>query len=202
MQKQSIKENEFFPAPGGIGSIVNQPGYGTFASPEVSQMPGHFAHSDQNKAVNQHGNTRKEAPGTSSLQSDLNAIYAKKDTPTPDEVATGIKYELGQQIKKDKAEAKRLVLANLRKDPHYYSKLKMLNIDDKSMVQNMNEEKRHPNDRPQAEKVNVNVDETKKIFAEMAQAKDNKYVVNSGISEVMQEMWEAKKQRSAWKNGQ
>jgi hypothetical protein len=201
MHKHPIKENEFSPAPGGVGSINNQPGYGTFGSPEVSQNSNNFAHSDNNKAVNQHGNTRKEAPNTGSISHDLSAIYAKKDTPTPDEIVAGINYELGQQIKKDKYEAKKLVVANLRKDPHYYSQLKMLNIDDESMVNNMSEEKKHPNDAPLREKVEAKPEATKKIFEEMAVAKDQKFVVNSKIVDVMKEMWEAKRKRSDWKNG-
>lgn len=202
MQKHSINENEFFPAPAGVGSINVQPGYGTFASPEVSQNSANFAHSDQNKAVNQHGNTRKDAMDTGSVAHDLNAIYAKKDTPTPDEIVAGIKYELGQQIKKDKYLAKKAVVTNLKKDPHFYSKLKMLNIDDESMVNNMSEQKKHPNDAPFREKVEVKANETKKIFEEMTAAKDQKFVVNSKIVDVMKEMWEAKRQRSAWKNEQ
>lgn len=202
MLKTLLNENSFEGGVAGFGGVVNtQTGYGTFASPEVSQNSHNFAHSDNNKAVGQHGNTRKDAPGTGSLNQDVNAVFAKGKTPTPDEVAAGIKYELGQQIKKDKFEAKKLVMANLKKDPKFYSSLKMLNVDDESMVKNMSEKKQHPNDKPMTEKVKVNTDEAKKIFAEMAQAKDNKYVVNSGISEVMAEMWEAKKQRSAWKNG-
>lgn len=181
--------------------VNTQPGYGTFGSPEASQNSNNFANSNNNKAVNQFGNTRKEAPGTGSLQGDLNAIYAKKETPTPDEVAAGIKYEMGQQIKKDKFEAKKLVMTNLRKNPKFYSSLQMLGIDDESMVKNMSEEKRHPNDKPLTEKVKVNTEEAKKIFAEMAKAKGETFVVNSGIVDVMQEMWDAKRQRSAWKTG-
>lgn len=200
MQTNSIKENNFEGSPGGTNGISNvQAGYGTFSSPEVSQNSSNFAHSDQNKAVNQFSNTRKEAPSTSSINHDLNAIYSKKDTPSPDEIVSGIQYEMGQQIKKDKYIAKQEVLKNLRKDPHYYSKLKMLNIDDESMVNNMSEEKKHPNDGPLREKVEANHDATKKIFEEMTVAKDQKFVVNSGIVDVMKEMWEVKRKRSAWK---
>lgn len=199
MQKHSIKENEFFPAPAGAGSINTQPGWGTFSSPEVSQNSANFAHN--NKTVGQNSNTRKDVPNTGSMAKDLNAIYAKKDTPSPDEIISGIKYEMSQQIKTDKQKAKETVLANLKKDPHYYRNLKMLNIDDESMVQNMNENK-HPNDGPLREKVTANTSETKKIFEDMTKQKDNRYVVNSHIVDVMKEMWEQKRQRSAWKNGQ
>ena len=200
MSNAPIKENEFFGAPGGTaGTVSYGTTYGTPAGPNTSQDPSHFQGSDNNKAVNQGGNTAKELPQTGSMEKDLNAIYAKKDTPSPDEIITGIKHEMGAQIKKDKALAKQAVLANLKKDPHFYSNLKMLNIDDKSMVDNMNESK-HPNDGPARPKVTPNIKETKKIFAEMEQAYGKKYVVNSQISDVMKEMWEAKQQRNAWRN--
>jgi len=200
MQKHPIKENEFAPAPGGVGSIGVQPGWGTFSSPNVTQEPGQFSRNyNDNKSVGSKGNTAKEAPDTGSMDKDLAQLYTKAKTPTPDEVVTGIKYELGKQIKKDKYVAKRLVLQNLKKDPEYYSKLEMLNISDEDMVKNMNES-RHPNDAPAKPKVEANIEETKKIFAEMSKGKDKKYVVNSGIVDVMKEMWEAKRQRSAWKN--
>lgn len=198
MSENKIKENEFAPAPGGTNGTVNyQTGYGTFSSPDVQQDPAHFA--QDSKHVGSHGNTRKDnLAKAANQQTDINAIYAKKDTPTPDEVVAGIKYELGQQIKKDKASAKQAVLDNLKKDPHYYSKLKMLNIDDESMIQNMNEAK-HPNDAPAKVKVTPNVEATKQIFAEMAKGKDQKYVVNQGISDVMKEMWAAKQARNLWR---
>lgn len=196
-----IKENEFSGAPGGTAGTSNyQTGYGTFASPDVSQNPGHFEHSDNNKAVNQNSNTAKATPKGGSQTKDINAIYSKKNTPSVDEIVTGIKYELGQQIKKNKQEAKQCVLDNLKKDPQFYSNLKMLNIDDKSMVDNMTESKQHPNDMPAKLKVTPNIEETKKIFTELAKGKDQKYVVNSQICDVMKEMWAAKKARSSWKN--
>lgn len=198
MNKNQVKENEFAPAPGGTNGTVNyQTGYGTPAGPNQTQDPAHFESSK--KHIGSTSNTRKDSlKKTANQQADINAIYAKKDTPTPDEVVTGIKYELGQQIKKDKAKAKETVLDNLKKDPHYYGKLKMLNIDDKSMVQNMSEAK-HPNDAPAKPKITPNIEATKQIFAEMAKGKDQKYVVNQGISDVMKEMWAQKNARNLWK---
>lgn len=202
MQKHPIKENEFFPAPAGVGGIGVQPGWDTFSSPNVTQEPGQFSRNfNDNKSVGSKGNTTKDVPGeTGSLARGLDSIYAKKDTPNPDEIVCGIKYELGQQIKKDRRQAKEEVVKNLRKDPHYYSNLKMLNISDEDMVNNMTEQK-HPNDVPAKAKVSANIEETKKIFAEMTKGKDQKYVVNSKIVDVMKEMWEAKRQRSSWKQG-
>jgi len=199
MSKPSIKENEFFGAPGGnMGTINYQTGYGTFSSPEVSQDPSQFANSNNNKALGSNSNTLKNVPDSGSMERDLGAIYAKKDTPTPDEVICGIKYEMGQQNKKDKQKAKELVLSNLRKDPHFYGGMKMMGVDDESMVKNMQESKQHPNDRPAQLKLTPNVDETKKIFAEMAKAKDKKYVVNSHLVNVIDQMWKEKQQRRSW----
>lgn len=205
MSNRPIKENSFDAAPGGsAGAVAYGVPYGTPAGPDQTQDPNHFDSSNKNKAQNKtlgrRSNNAQAFAKPGDMAKDVNTIYAKKDTPTPDEIVSGIKYEIGQQNKKDKNLAKQTVLANLKKDPHYYRDLKMLNIDDKSMVDNMTESK-HPNDAPARPKVQPNVEETKKIFAEMAKGYEKKYVVNSGISEVMKQMWEAKQQRSSWKNG-
>jgi hypothetical protein len=196
-----IKENQFEGGGGGTnGSINVQPGWGTFSSPEASQNPNSFASNNNNKAIGSNSNTKKNPIEGGSLEKDVNAIYSKKDTPTPDEIVSGIKYEMGRQIKKDKRIAKETVLANCKKDPHYYGKLKMLNIDDESMVDNMSENK-HPNDSPARLKITPNVQETRKIFSEMSKDHDQKYVVNSNLVEVMEKMWAAKKQRNSWRHG-
>jgi hypothetical protein len=46
---------------------------------------------------------------------------------------SALQYELGNMVKKDKMIAKQTVLKNMKTDPHYYSRLDMLNIDDKKM---------------------------------------------------------------------
>lgn len=124
--------------------------------------------------------------------------------PDPDSIIAGIKFELSRMIKKDKFKAKEIVMQNLLKRPDFYSGLHQLNIDDKDLVSekkvNMTEHK-HPNDAPAKLKVSANSDETKKIFEDMVKSKDQKYVVNSGICDVMKQMWVAKKQRSDWKKG-
>jgi len=197
-----IKENSFDGAPGGTNGISNtQPGYGTFVSPDATQTPDAFTSGNQNKAINQMANTVKSAaPSPEINANNINAIYAKKDTPTPDEVSCGIKYELGRQIKKDKAGAKSEVLKNLKKDPHFYSGLGMMGIDDETMMDNMTENK-HPNDAPAKTKITSKPAETKKIFSEMAFARDNKFVVNSHLIDVMKELREAKQKRRMWQKG-
>lgn len=255
MSNRPIKENSFDAAPGGsAGALTYQAPYGTPASPDVSQNPGAF---DSN-----HRNTADNHPQHGSMKKDLDQLYANPSTaPTPDDVISGIKFEMGQQIKKDKAEAKRIVLTNLKKDPRFYRDLKQLNITDKDMVDNMTEnthpnagidtqvynklqelkkikttdhiglrlmkeqltsslirlanagkicfdgttaflnESRHPNDAFERPKVTPNIEETKKIFAEMAVGYGKKYVVNSQICDVMKEMWAAKNARSTWRTG-
>lgn len=195
MRTPSIHENSFEGAPGGMSGTSNyQTGISTFASPDVSQDPKHFQSSNRNTATGQ------DNTNSGSLDTDVNAIYAKKDTPTPDDVLCGIKHELGQQMVKNKATAKQKVLANLKKDPKFYSGLKMMGIDDESMMNNMNENK-HPNDAPAKPKITSDPDATKQIFNELSHARDHKYVVNSGIVSVMEQMWEEKRQRNAWRKG-
>jgi len=63
----------------------------------------------------------------------VNQLFKKKVTPSPDEILSAMQYEMGNMVKKDKHIAKQIVLKNLRADPQYYSRLGMLNIDDKKM---------------------------------------------------------------------
>lgn len=193
---KSIRENEFAPSVGGSNGTVN---YGTgYGTPNYSsQAPDHFESSNNNKAVNQSSNVAKNSQDSGSMKNSVDAIYAdpqKARAITPDKVVCGLKYVLGHQIHKDKREAKKEVIKQLMEDPDYYNGLKMLNISDKDMVNNMTENK-HPNDAPARMKITSNVDETKKIFAEMMNSHDTKYVVNSQICDVMKQMWEQKKSR-------
>ncbi len=70
---------------------------------------------------------------TKEFDPQVDQVFQKKDTPSPDEVMSALQYELSNMVKKDKAIAKQTVLDHLKKDPHYYSRLDMLNIDDKKM---------------------------------------------------------------------
>jgi len=67
------------------------------------------------------------------LDPQVDQMFQKKQTPSPDEIMSALQYELGNMVKKDKFIAKQTVLKNMRNDPHYYSRLDMLNIDDKKM---------------------------------------------------------------------
>ena len=70
---------------------------------------------------------------TKEFDPQVDQVFQKKDTPSPDEIMMGLQYELTNMVKKDKAIAKQVVMDNLKENPHYYSRLGMLNIDDKNM---------------------------------------------------------------------
>ena len=115
------------------GKIVNADGDETNGGEEVAgQKMG-------NKITNPAGaadNAQSEKPLNPDQQFDpqVDQLFkGKKQTPSPDEIMSALQYELSQMVKKDKAIAKKTVLKNLKTDPHYYSKLNMLNIDDKNM---------------------------------------------------------------------
>jgi len=67
------------------------------------------------------------------LDPQVDKMFQKSQTPSPDEIMSALQYELGNMVKKDKMIAKQTVLKNMKGDPHYYSRLQMLNIDDKTM---------------------------------------------------------------------
>ena len=70
---------------------------------------------------------------TKGLGKQVDTLFKKKITPSPDEVLAALQYEMNQMVKKDKYIAKQIVLKNLKSDPKYYSRLNMLNIDDDKM---------------------------------------------------------------------
>lgn len=197
MSEKNLKENEFAPAPGGTSGTSNyQTGYGTHTSPDVSQNPRHFATGD---SIGTHSNTAKSPSNPSDIKKWVDIIYSKPNPPTPDDIVAAIKRVMGAQIKKDPLAAKMEVLRNMAKNPNTYKGLQDMNIDDKTMMDNVTEN-RHPNDSPARSKVTSNPEETKKIFSELADVRDKKYVVNSGISDVMKQMWDAKQKRNSWKS--
>lgn len=148
---------------GKSGILNYQTGYGTPQGGDYIQDPAHFASSDKtvshfvpdtskgsspvNKPLPKRPDVQKDTmtppsqpdPNNKPLDPDqdvdrqVDQLFQKKNTPSPDEILSGLQYELSQMIKKDKHVAKRIVLKNLRQDPQYYSRLNMLNIDDKKM---------------------------------------------------------------------
>lgn len=82
----------------------------------------------QNAVANKNAN-----PDNKEFDKDVDQMFQKKITPTPDELLSALQYELNNMVKKDKYIAKSIVLKNLKDDPKYYTRLNMLNIDDDKM---------------------------------------------------------------------
>jgi len=192
--KQIALENSFDGAPGGHSGTLNYaPPLNTHASPASTQYPDRFAQQSRNRADQQTGGSAggkgpvDDMPVQKKLDGDVDKIFSKKDTPTPDEISSAIQYELGRMISKNKGIAKQTVLANMKKDPHFYSNLHMLNIDDKKM------------------KVDESIDQKKKainnIFQELVSKREKKYEVKPELANLVQDMWRKKQERSMWKQG-
>lgn len=133
-----IRENSFDAATGGsAGSINFQPSLGTHASPGNYQDPSKFHSSDYNKYYNKDttGQPDTQVGDTSgSFDKDIDRLFKNKEKPTLDDVMCGIQYELQNMIKKDKRIAKERVIDNLKKyGAKFYTKLGMMNINDKDM---------------------------------------------------------------------
>lgn len=121
------------------GAITGAGSLDTFSSPDVSQDPNKFGTlTDKSKiTANTNDSMTKIAPfGPYTGQppedfiKDVNKI---KYSVTPDEVLTGIDYEMKKMVLKDKQVAKQNVVNNLKTDPQYYSKLHMLDISDQDL---------------------------------------------------------------------
>lgn len=169
---------------GTTGAMDYSVGLGTWQSPNNRQDPSSFT---GKKAIGSHSNTATDAPSSpSDLDKDIEKIYSKPVTPSPDEVMTGMKYELHNMIKQDKAKAKELVIANLKKDPHYYGKLGMLNIDDKNMM------KESTDDLTKSEKQMM---ERVKLLNQMLESKGKKAETPQSIKDALAETKAKKSQR-------
>ena len=81
----------------------------------------------------QNATADKPIDPTKGLDKQVDKIFTKKITPTPDDILSALQWEMTQMVKKDKYIAKQIVLRNLKTDPKYYTRLNMLNIDDDKM---------------------------------------------------------------------
>jgi hypothetical protein len=118
------------------GAVTGASSFDTFSSPDVSQDPNKFGTlTDKSKiTATDKQSMQKIAPfgpytgqDPKSFDADVAQIKYKV---TPDEVLTGIDYEMKKMVLKDKHVAKQNVVSNLKKDPQYYSKLRMIIIED------------------------------------------------------------------------
>jgi len=89
---------------------------------------------DTFKVKNYSADTSREKKNITPYSQENSWEYVKdvenmSDKVTPDEVITGIDYEMKKLVLKDKEVAKQIVVKNLKKDPKYYSKLHMMDIE-------------------------------------------------------------------------
>jgi len=139
---KNLQENSFDGAPGGTaGASSVGPGWGTPAGGNTTQNPAFFSayekgtnHMNNDASGSQHMQPKPiTGPDSKSIDHQVNKLFQKKITPSTDEVMMGLQYELNNMVRRDKSIAKQTVLNNLKKDPTYYSRLGMLNIDDDKM---------------------------------------------------------------------
>lgn len=111
-------------AVGGQPSISGQSG--TYASPDAVQNPGSFPADSSNVNIVQ--------PVDHDIKPKIDPEQYKKDIEdiktkvTPDDIITGMQYELKKQIFKNKGVAKETVVQNLKENPRYYRDLGMMGM--------------------------------------------------------------------------
>lgn len=159
MFMSKLKENEMgdrmmvglpYSQGGGLGST----GVDTVSSPDISQIPQKFKYPQTAASASDITTPTPDDYDNTSIQSrqdfesDVDAI---KTVVTPDEVLTGMQYELKNMVFKRKDIAKQLVVSNLKKDPKFYSKLHMMQVDENGIrkeaindiINEMKKRKRH-----------------------------------------------------------
>ena len=111
-------------AVGGQPSMSGQSG--TYASPDAVQNPGSFPADSSNVNV--------VPPVDQDIKSKIDPEQYQKDVEdvktkvTPDDIITGMQYELKKQIFKNKMVAKQTVVQNLKENPRYYRDLGMMGM--------------------------------------------------------------------------
>jgi hypothetical protein len=211
-KQSSISENNFEPAPSaGAGSVGG--GYGTYGGGNTVQDPDHFASSTFHKgnedssslaqmperpdrksssggvispgAAADKVNSEKPMNPADGFDKQVNTLFQKKETPSPDDLMSALQYELNRMVKKDKTIAKQTVINNLKKDPKYYTNLDMLNIDDDKMKVD--------------ESDNSTFTKTKNVLDEMiAQRKSQKAVPanTDEVNQIFKDLWDRRQHRN------
>jgi hypothetical protein len=136
-----LKENEMgdrmmtglpYSQGGGLGT----PTLDTISSPDISQNPEKFKYPQTAASASDITVPPPEDYDNSpakSRQDYEKSVDSIKYKVTPDEIIAGMQYCLKKMVFKRKDTAKQIVVACLKKDPKYFSKLKMLNIDDNAI---------------------------------------------------------------------
>ena len=114
------------------GAVSGASNLDTFSSPDVTQDPSKFGTlSDKSNltAPETQAAVTPFGPFTNQNPWDyVRGVEQIKYKVTPDEVITGMDYEMKKLVLKDRQVARTNVVKNLKKDPKYYSKLHMLGV--------------------------------------------------------------------------
>lgn len=114
------------------GAVSGASNLDTFSSPDVTQDPSKFGTlSDKSNltAPETQAAVTPFGPFTDQNPWDyVRDVEQIKYKVTPDEVITGMDYEMKKLVLKDRQVARTNVVKNLKKDPKYYSKLHMLGV--------------------------------------------------------------------------
>ena len=114
------------------GAVSGASNLDTFSSPDVTQDPSKFGTlSDKSNltAPETQAAVTPFGPFTNQNPWDyVRDVEQIKYKVTPDEVITGMDYEMKKLVLKDRQVARTNVVKNLKKDPKYYSKLHMLGV--------------------------------------------------------------------------
>jgi hypothetical protein len=114
------------------GAVSGTSNLDTFSSPDVTQDPSKFGTlSDKSNltAADTQAAVTPFGPFTGQNPWDyVRDVEQIKYKVTPDEVITGMDYEMKKLVLKDRQVARTNVIKNLKKDPKYYSKLHMLGV--------------------------------------------------------------------------
>lgn len=114
------------------GAVSGVSNLDTFSSPDVTQDPSKFGTlSDKSNLTVPETQAAVTPFGPYTGQNPwdyVRGVEQIKYKVTPDEVITGMDYEMKKLVLKDRQVARTNVVKNLKKDPKYYSKLHMLGV--------------------------------------------------------------------------
>jgi hypothetical protein len=154
---------------GALGSV----GLDTISSPDISQTPEKFKYPQTAASASDISTPPPDDYASTfptkdrqDFEADVDAI---KDVVTPDEVLAGMQYVLKKMVFKRKDVAKQIVVQCLKKDPKYFSSLRMLNINDDPEITEMLRESYYT---PQEKEIAL-------IMRQMHKNKQNKRNYNS-----------------------
>ena len=117
------------------GGGLGMSGVDTISSPDISQNPDKFkypqtAASPSDITVPTPDDMDHKIQSRQDYEKDVDSIKYKV---TPDEIITGMKYELKRMVFKRKDTAKQIVVQNLKNNPRFYSSLASMIVNEQGV---------------------------------------------------------------------